>query len=35
MKVYIWCVCGLVGQVVHSECIHWECVWFGGTSRAL
>jgi len=35
VKVYNGSVCGLVGQVGHCESIYWECVWFGGTGRAL
>jgi len=35
VNVYSGIECGLVGQVGHCEGIYWECVWFGGTSRAL
>jgi len=35
VKLYCGSVCGLVGQVVHCEIIYWECIWFGGTGRAL
>ena len=35
MIVYIGSACGLVEQVGHNECLYWECVWFGGTGRAL
>ena len=35
MKVYSGSGCGLVGQVGCCEGIKWECVWFGGTGRAL
>jgi len=35
VKVYIGSACGLVRQVGHNEGIYCECVWFGGTGRAL
>ena len=35
MKVYIGIAYDLFGQLMHSERIYWECVWFVGTGRAL
>ena len=35
MKVYSRRTCCLVGQEGCCEGIYWECVWFGGTGRAL
>jgi len=35
VKVYSGSACGSVGQVGYCEGVEWECVWFGGTGRAL
>ena len=35
MKLYSESLCGLVGQVGHSEIMYWECVWFRGTGNVL